>query len=89
MMVLAYPLQTPNASNRPTDLHEPRSAVRPIGSYPAGTIQAMSVPQVPDDGVKHLTTGNWLEPDPICLKFVEVDLATGARRPRPAMSLAA
>jgi hypothetical protein len=49
----------------------------------------MSVPQVPDDGVKHLTTGNWLEPDPICLKFVEVDLATGARRPRPAMSLAA
>ena len=41
----------------------------------------MSEPQAPDDGVKHLTTGNWLEPDPICLKFVEVNLATAARRP--------
>ena len=41
----------------------------------------MSQPQVPDDGVKHLTTGNWLEPDPICLKFVEVNLATAERRP--------
>jgi hypothetical protein len=40
----------------------------------------MSEPQVPDDGVKHLTTGNWLEPDPICLKFVEVNLATAASR---------
>ena len=41
----------------------------------------MSEPRVPDDGVKHLTTGNWLEPDPICLKFVEVNLATAERRP--------
>jgi hypothetical protein len=41
----------------------------------------MSEPQVPDDGVKHLSTGNWLEPDPICLKFVEVNLATAERRP--------
>ncbi len=41
----------------------------------------MSEPQVPDDGVKHLTPGNWLEPDPICLKFVEVNLATAERRP--------
>lgn len=40
----------------------------------------MSEPQVPDDGVKHLTTGNWLEPDPICLKFVEVNMATAASR---------
>jgi Domain of unknown function (DUF4145) len=36
---------------------------------------------MPDDGVKHLTAGNWLEPDPICLKFVEVNLATAERRP--------
>jgi hypothetical protein len=27
----------------------------------------MSEPE--DDGVKHLTTGNWLDPDPICPKF--------------------
>jgi hypothetical protein len=40
----------------------------------------MSEPQNPDDGVEHLTTGNWLEPDPICLKFVEVNLATAERR---------
>ncbi len=52
-----------------------------IRSYPTGTIQAMSEPQVPDDGVKHLTTSNWLEPDPICLKFVGVNLATAERRP--------
>ena len=37
----------------------------------------MIEPQDPDDGVKHLTTGNWLEPDPICLKFGELNLATG------------
>ncbi len=33
-----------------------------------------------DDGVKHLTPANWLEADPICLKFVGVNLATGGRR---------
>ena len=40
----------------------------------------MSEPQAPDDGVKHLTTGNWLEPDPICLKFGELNLATREQR---------
>jgi hypothetical protein len=33
-----------------------------------------------DDGVKHLTTGNWLDPDPICLKFTEFDPATAEHR---------
>lgn len=41
----------------------------------------MSEPEVPDDGVKHLTTGNWLDPDPICLKFVNLNLATGEHSP--------
>ena len=40
----------------------------------------MSEPEFPDDGVKHLTTHNWLEPDLICLKFGELNLATGQRR---------
>ena len=40
----------------------------------------MSEPQAPDDGVKHLTTGNWLEPDPICLKFGELNVATREHR---------
>jgi hypothetical protein len=35
-----------------------------------GTIlDGMSEPEARDDGVKHLTAGNWLDPDPICLKF--------------------
>ncbi len=41
----------------------------------------MSQPEVTDDGVKHLTRRNWLDPDPICLKFVNVDLVTGERCP--------
>jgi Domain of unknown function (DUF4145) len=41
----------------------------------------MNESEVADDGVKHLTIRNWLDPDPICLKFVNVNLATGERRP--------
>jgi hypothetical protein len=73
---LHTPIQTLNVADRPTGLHEPRSAARPIGFYPADTIQAMSELQTSDDGVKYLTTGNWLEPDPICLKFGGLNLAT-------------
>src|SRR4029077_4780852 len=36
--------------------------------------------QIPDDGVRQLTVRTWLEPDPICLKFDELNLTTGERR---------
>lgn len=45
-----------------------------------GTIVVMSEPAAPDDGVKHLTVSNWMDPDPICLKFVDVNFRTGERR---------
>lgn len=40
----------------------------------------MSEDGPPDDGVKHLTASNWLEVDPICQKFEELNPATGQRR---------
>ncbi len=40
----------------------------------------MSEPTIPDDGVKHLTTSNWLEPDDIPAKYVEINQQTGERR---------
>jgi hypothetical protein len=40
----------------------------------------MSEPDVGNDGVKHLTTSNWLEPDYIPAKYVEIHQQTGERR---------
>ena len=40
----------------------------------------MNEPADRDDGVKHLTTGNWLEPDDIPSKYVELNQHTGETR---------
>ncbi|MGO9321838.1 MAG: hypothetical protein ACLQBY_13690 [Solirubrobacteraceae bacterium] len=41
----------------------------------------MNNPAGRDDGVKHLTTDNRLEPDDIPAKYVEINQRTGERRP--------
>jgi hypothetical protein len=64
-------------SNPPSSRREQCAGMR---SYGAGTIKPMNEPQAPEDGVKHLTVENWLQPDPICLKFGELNIATGEQR---------
>jgi hypothetical protein len=40
--------------------------------------------EAPDDGVKHPTVGNWLQPDETGRGFAEINLATGEQRPASA-----